>query len=177
MRALTWLLALWLGLAPAFADSAFVAPSATGTAATGQLPGTATNDDAAAGKVGEFTSATLALGSATALTSSVAKTVISISLTAGDWDVSAIGYWTGGTTTVVTDAAFSVGTTTNSFNSTEGAYADAGPLTVGISTPSATIGRYRFSLSGTTTIYLVSSAIFSVSTLSGYGFISARRAR
>lgn len=41
----------------ALADGALVAPSATGQAATGQIPGTATNDSANAGNVGEFRSA------------------------------------------------------------------------------------------------------------------------
>lgn len=54
------LLALWLIVSPACADSSFVAPSATGQAATGQIPGTATNDNANAGNVGEYRSASTA---------------------------------------------------------------------------------------------------------------------
>lgn len=51
------LLALWLTVTPVYADSSFVAPSATGQATTGQIPGTATNDNASAGNVGEYRSA------------------------------------------------------------------------------------------------------------------------
>lgn len=47
------LLALCLAIGPAFADSAYVAPTATGQAATGQIPGTTTNDNATAGNLGE----------------------------------------------------------------------------------------------------------------------------
>lgn len=54
---LVHLLAFWLAIAPVYADSSFVAPSATGQAATGQIPGTATNDNATAGNVGEYRSA------------------------------------------------------------------------------------------------------------------------
>lgn len=54
MRFSVWLLSLWLAVYPALADSAFVAPTATGTAATGQIPGTTTNDNASAGNVGQY---------------------------------------------------------------------------------------------------------------------------
>lgn len=54
------LLALWLAVTPVYADSSFVAPSATGQATTGQIPGTATNDNASAGNVGEYRSASTA---------------------------------------------------------------------------------------------------------------------
>lgn len=47
------LLATLLFTAPLYADSSFVAPSATGQATTGQIPGTTTNDDATAGNVGQ----------------------------------------------------------------------------------------------------------------------------
>lgn len=53
IRIMSFLL-VWLAFTPAFADSAFVAPTATGTAATGQIPGTTTNDSANAGNVGEY---------------------------------------------------------------------------------------------------------------------------
>lgn len=57
MRILTsFILALWLAIVSAFADSSFVAPTANGTAAVGQLPGTTTNDNASAGNVGEVIS-------------------------------------------------------------------------------------------------------------------------
>lgn len=41
---------------PAWADGIFVPPTANGTALVGQLPGTATNDNASAGNVGEYVS-------------------------------------------------------------------------------------------------------------------------
>lgn len=58
MRVIIGLLLGWLAFSPAFADSGFVAPTATGTAATGQIPGTTTNDSPTAGNVGEYQSST-----------------------------------------------------------------------------------------------------------------------
>jgi hypothetical protein len=62
-------------------------PGPGATAAAGQLPGTATNDSAAAGDVGEYVSSVIATGSATSFTTATAKNITSISPTAGDWDV------------------------------------------------------------------------------------------
>jgi predicted nucleic acid-binding protein len=53
----------------------------------GQAPATQTNDSAAAGKVGEFITSNIVVGSAVALTTGTAANVTSVSLTAGDWDV------------------------------------------------------------------------------------------
>ena len=54
-----------------------------------QVIGTGTNDNAAAGIVGEFITATVAVGGAVALVTATANTVTSITLTPGDWDMSA----------------------------------------------------------------------------------------
>src|SRR5690349_16625741 len=51
------------------------------------LAGTATNDDAAAGKIGEYIESEVLSGSAVSLTTNTAANITSISLTAGDWDV------------------------------------------------------------------------------------------
>jgi hypothetical protein len=55
--------------------------------ATKVIVGTTTNDSATAGYVGEYVEGVLAAGSATALTTATPQTLVSISLTAGDWDV------------------------------------------------------------------------------------------
>jgi hypothetical protein len=149
--------------------------SATGGTA---VKGTNTNDSAAAGYVGEYISSTLASGSAISLTSATAANITSISLTAGDWDVS--GY-----ITFVTSASTSISVLTGGPNSTSATIpnfpdraqyaAEAnvpGALNIGIA-----IASTRFSLASTTTIYLVGQAIFTASTLTAYGRISARRVR
>lgn len=57
MRLIAGLFSFWLALVPALADGIFVPPTSVGTSLPGQVSGTATNDDAAAGKVGEYKSA------------------------------------------------------------------------------------------------------------------------
>src|SRR5215469_14973398 len=62
----------------------------TNVGTPGQLPGTATNDNAAAGNVGEFVISTVARGSAVPLSTGTAANMTSVSLTAGDWDCTAL---------------------------------------------------------------------------------------
>jgi hypothetical protein len=63
--------------------------------------GTTTNDDAAAGHIGEYVSSMVPGGTGPALTSGAASNITSISLTAGDWDVSGgPGLFPSGTTNV-----------------------------------------------------------------------------
>jgi hypothetical protein len=86
MRLLAAFLACLISTA-ALADSINVGPTAVGTAAAGQVPGTATNDSAAAGKVGEWITNSVAAGSEVALTTSTQTNISSgVTLTAGDWN-------------------------------------------------------------------------------------------
>lgn len=174
--------ALLIGLlsTSVWADGINIPPTATGTAATGQIPGTTTNDDAAAGKVGEYLTANLASGSATSLSTSTAKTIISISLTAGDWDVwGIVNYTAAGTTAIVTlqasvsQVADTRDVTIDHLVST--AYANA--YVIGAASTSVSMPPVRVSLSATTTVYLIAFATFNTSTLTGYGVINARRRR
>src|SRR5262245_65322767 len=79
----------------------------------GNLPATATNDSASAGKLGESIVAELAAGSATGLTSTTAKTIASIALTAGDWDISANVIFVAASGTLVTAIAAGASQTDN----------------------------------------------------------------
>ena len=47
----------------------------------------------------------------------------------------------------------------------------------GATPPTISAGMRRISLSGTSTIYLIGYATFTVSTMTAYGFIGARRVR
>lgn len=142
-----------------------------------RLLGTATNNSAVAGYVGEYISSTVNSGAAVPATSTVNLNVTSISLTAGDWDASA---------NIFTSAA--AGTTTTgllgSISQTSATAAGPGGLSIlnGISVSAGNsvgmaLGTLRISLATTTTIYLVASVLFATSTLGVYGFIGARRAR
>lgn len=77
MKFFAALLALLFLAAPVWADSSFVAPSATGQAAAGQIPGTATNDSATAGNVGEVLISVTNLNTSTVTISNASPGVIS----------------------------------------------------------------------------------------------------
>jgi len=139
------------------------------------IVGTNTNDDAAAGVVGEYVTAALGSGSATSFSSGVPKTITSISLTAGDWDVSGVvGTIISGGATMVFFAGGPSGTT-NVFDGPEYSV-----FAFNFSIPGDTrtnIPTRRFSVASTTTIYLIGQANFSSGSISGWGSISARRVR
>lgn len=168
-------------------DGSTVAVGAGGTigpagyAALGQIPGTATNDNASAGKIGEYISSTVATGSAVALTTNIAANVTSISLTAGDWDVSSEVYFNSPATTSFTTVLGSISTTTATLNQTAGFWDVKGFAAFVPGNNSGWISCgvpfVRLSLAGTTTVFLVSFATFTVSTAAAWGTIQARRVR
>lgn len=140
--------------------------------------GTTTNDNAAAGNIGEYVEATLVSGSATALTTGTAKTIVSISLTAGDWDVSGTVYFSPAATTSITLFKAGISTTTDTDDNTPGHYAQrAFAAQVPNAGNSIVTPTVRISLAATTTIYLVANQVFTVSTMNGFGHICARRVR
>jgi hypothetical protein len=150
------------------------------TITTPNIVGTGTNNNASAGSIGEVLTAALAGGSATSLTSNTPKTVTSLSLTAGDWDVWASGGFTNAATTSFTAAIVCISDTTNALSAygVDGEcrhkFAAVVPNTDALVFPAGTV---RISLAATTTVYLVLFATFTVSTAGGYGKISARRRR
>lgn len=150
------------------------------------VAGTLTNDDAIAGDVGEEQTTTVAAASAVAGdTSTTSKNLTSVSLTAGDWDVSGVADILG-STLVATVLSAGLGTTTN-VQATQAGGSGIGtdPLTV-VSMVSQTlpnsvravnVGPVRVKLSATTTIYLVVNNTFSSGSYTMYGTIRARRMR
>lgn len=153
---------------------------AVGYSVLGQIAATATNDSAAAGKVGEFLSANVAAGTPVALANGTPKTITSVALTAGDWDVEGqvIFLPAAGTTIIAIIACISQND--NTLDTPGPALASQSQLqlsfTAGLNQQlSAT--RVRISTAAGQTVYLVGQASFGVSTMSGAGFISARRVR
>jgi len=139
-------------------------------------PGVTTNSNASSGKVGEYVSSLIAVGSATSFTTATAKNVTSISLTAGDWDVYGNVTFTEGSATVTARTAGI--SSTSATLPTDGSEIEMGTLTTVVSEKvTLSIPTKRVSIASTTTIYLVGSTTFSAGTSSGYGFIGARRAR
>lgn len=164
-----------VGSAPVFSGT----PTLTSVAfnpTTGGVVGTTTNDNASAGYVGEFVSSVIPAASAITLTNDTNVDVTSISLTAGDWDVwgnvtmvskgtaaNALFVWVSSTSATVPDASLYGGISMIAAGSLENGTAFSAP-------------QLRFSLSGTTTIYLTA---YKGGTDNGTacGGIYARRAR
>lgn len=118
-------------------------------------------------------------GSAIILTSSTETNITSISLTPGDWDVSAqIGWNMASAVYTVLLASISTVSETDNLATLGAAIRrvnqDGQSYTV---TPIATIGPVRISTSAATTLYLVTRAVFSAGEMSSYGGIQARRVR
>jgi hypothetical protein len=144
--------------------------------AANNITGTATNNNAAAGNIGEYVASNIVIGIAVSLTTATPANVTSISLTAGDWDVEGIVNYsmTGATATRFQSGSHSTSATFGADNT----HASI-PLTT--TTLTDVLGQnipvQRFSLSGTTTVYLVAQSTFSVGTVAAYGLIRARRVR
>lgn len=167
--------------------SVYTSPAVNGSVAlvaqfsnTGSvIQGTTTNDAAAAGTVGEYVDSYVTVTSAP--TNSEWGDLTSISLTAGDWDVSGCAEWqsNGATWTEVY-----TGISTTSGNSATG-LSSGKTMVVGswASTSSAIVQfsgclpRTRISLSATTTVYLKYLSVYSLGTPRALGYISARRIR
>lgn len=155
------------------------ATSLTFSPTTGGIVGAATNNNAAAGVVGEYISSSIVLGSAVSLTSTTAADVTSIALSAGDWDVcGSIHFSPGaGTTNTTLDLGINTTTATLPTAATENNRAQT-VLAIGANQwITLSSGAVRFNVSGATTVYLVARATFLVSTMAAYGFIGARRVR
>lgn len=156
----------WFNLLRAFLNGIFV--------------GTTTNDDAAAGDIGEYISSTILSGAAVSLVTGTSKTITSISLTAGDWDVNGTVGFTANAATTATGFLGGISTSNNNLPMAPGAGAEfAFTMSVGAGgvMPIMPTGTTRISIAATTTIYLVGLANFAVNSMSGYGFIGARRPR
>jgi hypothetical protein len=148
----------------------------------GGILGTATNNSATAGNVGEELKTTVASGSAVSLTTATSTNLASVSLTAGDWDVFVTYIYIPGATTSITQLSQGISTTSATLPTTTTGAGDYTVLSTAATVPgsnniSQTVGPFRVSLSGTTTTYAVARPTFTVSTLTVYGSIRARRIR
>jgi hypothetical protein len=138
------------------------------------VSGTNTNDSAASGYFGEFSSATATTGT---LTTNVATNITSIALGAGDWDITA-GFTAGGTGgPTVTEVFVSINTASATANTTAGqcyrirGFSLSDPLLYGA------VGTLRASLTGSTTYYLNTTCQYTGGTFAVSGIIRARRVR
>lgn len=146
--------AVTLSLPQSIATSSAVTFGSVAFSSTSGIIGTTTNNNAAAGSVGEY--ATTAVGGTTNFTTTnVAQNMQSISLTAGDWDVH-------GSVLIQNGSTVTAGATT-SLSSTSATQASQGIGRFDTNLLNALTGLTysvynRFSLASTTTIYLVGQA-------------------
>ncbi len=160
--------------------SGLTMPSITFNTTTGVV-GTTTNNSAAAGSVGEYVESIIT--SNVGISNNTSTDLTSISLTAGDWDVWGNINFNTASTTILNVVNGWISSSSASFPASQANisridYGSTGISNVGtgVSTTMA-IATIRFSLSGTTTIYLSGFSTFTTSTNSMIGFIKARRRR
>lgn len=150
--------------------------------------GTATNDSAAAGIIGEVLSISRVQSAATSVTTATTLNVTasSLSLTAGDWDLEGCIDFLPDATTSVTKLFAAISKTSATLPAADTyAVPTAGEvrqqLTYAAMVPTDVISipltRTRVSISSTTSFFLVARANFSVSTMTTYGSLTARRVR
>lgn len=142
------------------------------------VSGTNTNDSAASGYVGEYGSGSVDFASSVSLTSTTAASLTSVSIPAGDFDVTVRIHFEPAATTSVTRLIASLSSTNNTLDQT---YNRAYYLNMAAAVPVATISlvvtQSRVSQSSTTTWYAVGRADFTVSTMKMWGSIEYRRVR
>lgn len=127
---------------------------------------------------------------ATAMTTATPLNVTAtpLTLTAGDWDVSAMVGYLAGAGTSITMFQFSISLTSATLSVLDTiAVPTLGEVraisinrsiaVVVVGAETSMISGYRISIPATTTFYLVAQASFTISTLSAFGSIMARRVR
>ncbi len=145
------------------------------------ISGTATNDNATAGNIGEEVVAIQSTYT-NYTTTATYQNITSITLTAGDWDISAMFTYSANAATITAagNAIFVISTTTASAaGAVEGrniSYIAQAAL-LGTSFFSDAIPSYRVSISGSTTYYLNTQAAFTLGNPQYTGGIRARRMR
>lgn len=143
----------------------------------GHQNGTATNDNANAGEVGEYSESSIT--SPISLTTGTAINLTSLSLTAGDWDVDCWGQFNPAGTTTVNFITTSLSLTTGTLDVTTNGRWVQNAFNGGVPNAAiiAPVPKHRFSLSATTTVFCVVRASFGTSTMNVVGIMRARRAR
>lgn len=143
------------------------------------LKGTTTNDSATTGYIGEYIESVVT-GGTNAAGSTQFKDLTSITLSAGDWDVTANVNWNSNGATW-TQATSGIGLVTgndfsddNQINKSDDSWSSSSTTPLRIS---HTIASRRLSLSTSTPVYLKISATYSLGTPQARGSIHARRVR
>lgn len=145
---------------------------------TAGIIGTTAADNANAGSVGEAITSSVAVGSAVALTTNTPANITSISLTAGDWDVSGLVATNPAGSTTQSNLGAAINTTSATFPTAGTAGWTQWPFSVAAGNAEfVPVGPVRINVSTTTTVYLIAQSVFAASTNAAYGTIYARRRR
>lgn len=147
----------------------------------GGVVGTVTNDSATAGSVGELISGTV-VANTTSLSTGTSVNVgtgTNITLTAGDWDCDGAVNFTYGATTSITNLAGGVSTTTGTLPAQDSFfdYETAAQVPTAGAVATWVVPTARVSVAGSTSVFLVTQATFTVSTVKAGGTIRCRRMR
>jgi hypothetical protein len=147
--------------------------SVTGSLAASYVTGSTAGSTPAAGEIGEVAAASVSSGSAVSLSNATPKTIVSRSLTAGNWQCDGdVGFVSGGT---ISELESGISTTNNTFPNFP-----PGPvnlLTSGITPSESNIqptGIAHLSLSSSGTAYLIAEATFGTS-MTAYGQLTCVR--
>lgn len=144
---------------------------------TNGIVGVTDGSNANAGVVGEYVSSTVAAVSS-GLSSNTATNATTISLTAGDWDVSGLIAFNYAGTTVPTIYYAAISSTSATLPGLSSGLAIYFSYTSPAGSAfAAVVPTVRLNLTTTTTIYLVGSSTFTISTAGIGGTIRARRIR
>lgn len=153
----------------------FDAPASNSISA---FAGSIDGSSAPVGSWGEDFTNTLASGSAISLANDTTANIISLSLTPGDWMVYGTAVFNPDTTTTTTYLQSAISTTSAALP-TDPWDSNLIPLAVALTSVDATvIAPVRpLRITSTTTVYLVARSGFTLSTMTGYGRIYAKRVR
>lgn len=141
---------------------------------TGGIVGVIDASSSPTGMVGEPVEFELAIDSATSLTTATPKTVISGELPPGKWEIEGLVGFKPAATTSLTFCKNGMHTTTNAFGGL-GTYQQLSILGVVNADQVFVCPKYYLNVDAATTVYLVAQAIFTISTCTAYGKITARR--
>lgn len=160
-------------------DATGLASWSTSPTVTVSQVGVTNGSNAAAGIVGEYFETNSGL-TFTNLTSSQAATIATLSLTAGDWDVTGNGIFQATSATTLSGSSATINISTNvTYTSAEAANAFILLPNITLTTFAfnGAVPRRRFNLTNTTTVFLRTSILFSAGTITAGGNMSARRVR
>lgn len=180
------------GVSATPSDLALVTTATASTVAlrdtAGGFIGVATNSSANTGSVGELLGPISRSSPGTALTSATpvaVGTTTSITLTAGDWDIHAMVGFLPASSTSITQLVLAVNTSAALPAGNEAVPAggivrqtiSSAATIPGANPISYSLAPYRVSVATTLTLFLVAQATFTVSTLTTFGSMEARRIR